>query len=50
MPRTKRKRIALGMLMANSARKVIETVRVIYDPRNYNIVRRVKDPDSLEFS
>lgn len=50
--RQKRKRIlkevTTGQLMANSARKVVDIVTIIYNPRNYNILERICTPKPKE--
>ncbi len=45
--RIKKKRIAVGVLMANSARKVTELVYVLYNPNNHQVVRRIQHPESI---
>ena len=45
--REKRKRVATGILVANSKRRVIELITYIYVPRTYKVIRTITHPDSL---
>lgn len=36
-----KKEFSTGQLMANSARKVVDIVTIIYNPKNYNILKRI---------